>query len=240
MSRWPPDSRPPGELRSFGRRRSRGGSVHKDRLFDRLLPALTVDLANPLAGRGADGATPRPVWLEIGFGGGEHLVWQAEHATCQPLIIGCEPFENGVGKVLVAIDEAGGAEGQLGASVRLHVDDARPLLRALPDRVIDRAFVLFPDPWPKRKHMKRRLINGALLDELARVMAPGAELRVATDIPDYARTMLMAFQDTPFFQWRAMTAEDWRQRPADWPETHYERKAIAEGRDRCYLRFIRR
>jgi tRNA (guanine-N7-)-methyltransferase len=119
------------------------------------------------------------------------------------------------------------------------MDDARPLLRWLPNASIDRAFVLFPDPWPKKKHVKRRLVNGAFLAELARIMQPGAELRIGTDIPDYARTILMAFQREPRFGWLAATADDWRLRPADWPATKYEQKAIREGRDRAYMRFVR-
>ena len=136
-------------------------------------------------------------------------------------------------KVLTAIED------QSLANIRLYPDDARAVLRWLPAASIDRAFILFPDPWPKTKHRKRRLVNPAMLALLARVMKPGAELRLATDIGDYARTMLMALQATPDFRWTAACADDWRHRPADWPETRYEKKAVREGRRSSYLRFVR-
>lgn len=172
------------------------------------------------------------VWLEIGFGGGEHLLWQAAHNPGATLI-GCEPFEDGVVKVLAAIDE------EMRENIRLHMGDARDVLRWLPDAAIDRAFILFPDPWPKKKHRKRRLVNAATLALLARVMKPGAELRIATDIGDYARTMLEAFRAVPQFQWLAESPADWRVRPSDWPETRYEQKAAREGRQRYYFRWVR-
>jgi tRNA (guanine-N7-)-methyltransferase len=121
----------------------------------------------------------------------------------------------------------------------VHPDDVRPLLRWLPAASLDRAFVLFPDPWPKVRHRKRRLVGTPLLDQLARVLKPGAELRLATDIGDYARTMLAALMRHPAFHWTAMRAADWRERPADWPQTRYEAKALREGRRCAYLRFVR-
>lgn len=199
-----------------------------------LLPRVSVDLTAD-AGAALAAGTPGPfneTWLEIGFGGGEHLVAQAG-AHPKALIIGAEPFEDGVVKVLTAIEDMGLA------NIRVHADDVRPLLRWLPDASIARAFVLFPDPWPKSRHRKRRLVNAALLRDLARVMRPGAELRVGTDIGDYARTMFVAFRTTPAFVWQAAAAQDWRQRPADWPETRYEQKAHREGRCCYYLRFRR-
>lgn len=174
----------------------------------------------------------RPLWLEIGFGGGEHLLWQAAH-TPTVNMIGCEPFEDGVVKVLDAI-EAQGLR-----NIQLHPDDARDLLRLLPDQSIARAFVLFPDPWPKRRHVKRRLVGSGLLRELARVLKQDAELRIGTDIADYARTMLMAFQSEPAFQWQAERPQDWQIRPQDWPQTRYEDKAVREGRRSAYLIFRR-
>ena len=199
-----------------------------------LLPRVRVDISRKRPVDVAQLFAPavQEVWLEIGFGGGEHLVWQAAKNPGVGLI-GCEPFEEGVVKVLTIIEEQG-----LG-NVRLHPDDARPLLRWLPDASIARAFILFPDPWPKRKHQKRRLINAALLAQLARVMAPGAELRIGTDIADYARTILMAFQATAEFRWTAQGPDDWRTRPADWPQTRYEQKAVRENRRSVYLKFQR-
>ncbi len=136
-------------------------------------------------------------------------------------------------KALAAVEDKGLE------NIRLHADDARPLLRWLPEASIGRAFVLFPDPWPKKRHAKRRLVAAPLLDMLARVLRPGAELRIGTDIGDYARTMLIAFAAEARFRWLADGPADWRQRPADWPETRYEAKADREGRRRYYLRFVR-
>jgi tRNA (guanine-N7-)-methyltransferase len=233
MSR-PEDETARHELRSFGRRRGRALSAHQATLLDDVLPRLSVDLAKPapealgelFATRAAD------VWLEIGFGGAEHLIWQAQHNPSTGFI-GCEPFQDGVVKAVSAI-EAGGM-----GNVRLFADDGRPLLRWLPPRSIGRAFILFPDPWPKKRHAKRRLVGAPLLDLLARAMKPGAELRVATDIGDYARTTLAAIGAHPEFSWEVTGPDDWRLRPADWPETRYERKAEREGRRRYYFRFTR-
>ena len=194
----------------------------------------TSPTASASGGRLDEGESPdaKQVWLEIGFGGGEHLLWQASR---NPLVafVGCEPFEDGVVKVLTRIDEE-----KLG-NIRLHMGDAREVLRWLPAASIDRAFILFPDPWPKKKHRKRRLVNAATLTALARIMKSGAELRIGTDIGDYARTMLQAFREVPEFSWQAEGPSDWRLRPADWPETRYEQKAAREGRVRYYFRFVR-
>jgi tRNA (guanine-N7-)-methyltransferase len=126
------------------------------------------------------------------------------------------------------------------ANIRLHADDARLLLRWLPGADIDRAFILFPDPWPKKRHHKRRLVCVATLAELARVMRPGAELRLATDDGPYVRWMLHAIAEQGDFSWAARGAADWRGRPPDWPPTRYEQKALGEGRKCYYLRFRRR
>ena len=230
------------ELRTFGRRRGRKASERQAALMRDLLPRVAVDLSapcgrldegesrplgSPLAGQGA-----KQKFLEIGFGGAEHLVWQAQHNP-NVTLIGCEPFEDGVMKVLTRIADDGLK------NIRLHMGDARDVLRWLPEASIARAFVLFPDPWPKRKHRKRRLVNPNTLSLLARVMKPGAELRIGTDIGDYARTILQAFSAQTEFTWLAAGPEDWRVRPLDWPETRYEQKAAREGRVRYYLRFTR-
>lgn len=216
------------ELRSFGRRRGRKLSPRQARLMADLLPQVAVDLASPLP----QGAVKNDTWLEIGFGGGEHLVWQAE-ANPDIELIGCEPFEDGVVKVLDAIDR------RRLANVRIHPDDARPLLRSLPEASIARAFILFPDPWPKKRHAKRRLVSTGLLAGLARVLRKDGELRIATDIGDYARTTLLAIGSTPEFQWRAAAPGDWRAPGPDWPETRYQAKALREHR-RCYFFRFRR
>jgi tRNA (guanine-N7-)-methyltransferase len=242
------------DLRSFGRRRGRKLSPRQQQLLAELLPQVRVDLSAPNPDSPAAGSPqesrrcPDPslcgrlpageshaagqTWLEIGFGGGEHLVWQAEHNP-DVTLIGCEPFEDGVVKVLTAI-----ADRRL-TNISLHPDDARPLLRALPPRSIGRAFILFPDPWPKKRHAKRRLVSAETLSLLTRILRPGAELRIATDIGDYARTTLLAARATPALAWQAAGPADWRIRPADWPATRYGEKALREGR-RCYYFTFRR
>ena len=222
------------ELRSFGRRRGRALSARQQHLLDVVLPRVALPLGEACPAEVASLFPTRPaaVWLEIGFGGGEHLAWQAQ-ANPQVGIIGCEVFEDGVVKLLSAIDAAGLS------NVRVSNEDARGVLRWLPAASLDRVFILFPDPWPKRRHVKRRLINRALLDELARVMRPGGELRIATDIGDYLRTLLMAFHGHPAFAWNATGPADWRERGADWPGTRYEAKAVREGRRSYFLKFRR-
>jgi tRNA (guanine-N7-)-methyltransferase len=234
------------ELRSFGRRRGRKASPRQAALLRDVLPRVAVDLSAPCPApsgrlpattwkspcRAGESEGANEKWLEIGFGGAEHLVWQARHNPAVTLI-GCEPFEDGVVKVLDVIDH------DKLANIRVHMGDARDVLRWLPDGAIARAFILFPDPWPKRKHQKRRLVNPQTLALLARVLKPGAELRFGTDIGDYARSALEAFASEPRFTWLAERPSDWRIRPADWPETRYEAKAAREGRVRYYFRFQR-
>lgn len=220
-------------LRSFGRRRARKLSPRQAELLDGGLRRFALDLSQPapqpLTGLFTDA---RDVWLEIGFGGGEHLLWQAGH---NPDIgfIACEPFIDGVVKVI------DGAEAAQLENILLHADDVRDVLPWLPSASIARAFVLFPDPWPKKRHIKRRLVNADLLGELARIIRPGGELRLATDIADYARAMLMVVRHEPRFRWLARQPADWRQRPDDWPETRYEQKAVREGRRRYFFRLER-
>ena len=222
------------EQRSFGRRRGRKLSARQQHLLEAVLPRVTLSIDQPLPASLAElfvVPTSR-TWLEIGFGGGEHLIWQAD-ANPHVGLIGCEVFEDGVVKALSAIEQRGLA------NVRLSTDDARELLRLLPDASLERVFIHFPDPWPKKRHVKRRLVNRGLFDQLARLMRPGAELRIGTDIADYLRTMLLAARGRADFAWQVQGPQDWRVRPADWPQTRYEAKAIREGR-RCYfLRFIR-
>jgi tRNA (guanine-N7-)-methyltransferase len=170
--------------------------------------------------------------LEVGFGGGEHLAAQAAlHPDTG--FIGCEPFSNGVAKLLTAVDA-----GRL-RNVRVEPDDARDILVRLPDGTLSNVFVLFPDPWPKLRHHKRRFIQPATLTQIARVLRKGGELRVATDHADYARWTLMHLMNDFRFEWRASRAADWRARPDDWVATRYEQKALNVGRNCIYLRFFR-
>jgi tRNA (guanine-N7-)-methyltransferase len=170
--------------------------------------------------------------LEVGFGGGEHLAAQAA-ANPRTGFIGAEPFINGVGRLLVHIDD-----GAL-ANVRVQFGDARPLMEALPDAALSRIFVLFPDPWPKKRHFKRRVISPWFFAEAARLLKSGGRLRVASDIEDYIRWTLMHAQNAPHFEWTAERASGWQTRPADWPPTRYEGKATAAGRAPAYLEFRR-
>ncbi|PRX38391.1 tRNA (guanine-N7-)-methyltransferase [Meinhardsimonia xiamenensis] len=173
----------------------------------------------------------RPVWLEIGFGGGEHMVHQARLNPGVGLI-GCEPFINGVAMLLGKIREAGVE------NIRIHPGDVRDLFDVLPDASIEKAFLLYPDPWPKKRHHRRRFVTPEHLEPLARVMAPGGEFRVATDIPDYVRQTL---EEVPRhgFEWLAEGPEDWRRPWDDWLSTRYEQKALREGRVPHYLTFRR-
>jgi tRNA (guanine-N7-)-methyltransferase len=220
-------------LRSYGRRKAKPLSARKERLIGELLPRLRLDLGTrpPSLLTTLFAAHVDDVWLEIGFGSGEHLLWQAEtHKDVG--FIGCEPFVNGMGSLLGAIEDRGID------TIRVHDGDAREVLAWLPDRSIGRIFLLFPDPWPKKRQIKRRLLSADTLGELARVLRPGGEFRFASD-SDYATQALRLARQSGVFTWTAESAADWRERPTDWPETRYERKALGEGRKCTYLRFSR-
>jgi len=218
-----------------GRRRGKKLRAGQQSLLDTLLPRLVlavppapgrIDLADAFGGR----LPPDGVWLEVGFGAGEHLVWQAEQHPGVGLI-GCEPYLNGVAKCLAHVERAGVG------NIRLFTDDARLVMAALPERSLARAFVLFPDPWPKTRHHKRRFVQRGTLSRLAELMVPGAELRLATDDPSYLPWMLEHAIPHPAFEWLAERPADWRLRPADWPPTRYERKQLAGTP--AFLRFRR-
>lgn len=214
----------------YGRRLGRPLSVHQQTLVDTLLPRIGLP-SGPLD-LGALFPGARAFALEVGFGGGEHLAAQA-HAHPETGFIGCEPFLNGVAKLLTQIEE-----GSL-SNLRVHMDDARGVLARLADRSLSRVFLLFPDPWPKLRHHKRRFIQPETLGVLARVMKSGAELRIATDHGDYAAWALMHLMRDARFRWTAERAQDWSARGADWPATRYEQKALQAGRSCSYLRFLR-
>jgi tRNA (guanine-N7-)-methyltransferase len=221
--------RPHHDLRSYGRRRARAPSARQQALWREVLPRVAVPsdpqaLTDP---RALFTPPVREVWLEIGFGGGEHLIWQAK-AHPDVGLIGCEPFEDGVMKLIDAVERE-----HLG-NVRVCADDARPLLRLLPDASLGRVFILFPDPWPKKRHHKRRIVSPSTLAEIARLLRPGGELRIGTDVDAYAAVILETALANPCLRWTAQGPRDWRERPADWPQTRYEGKAIAAGR-RCYF-----
>jgi tRNA (guanine-N7-)-methyltransferase len=221
-------------LRSYGRRKGKPLSARKERLIASLLPRLRLNLKEraPESLQLLFPVQVKEVWLEIGFGSGEHLLFQAEHHK-DVGFIGCEPFVNGMASLLGAI-ETQGLE-----TIRLHDGDAREALAWLPSGSIARMFILFPDPWPKKRQMKRRLISPETASEIARVLAGGGELRFASDSGDYAAHALNAIGQSHAFIWLAERASDWRVRPPDWPETRYERKALSEDRKPVYLRFKR-
>jgi tRNA (guanine-N7-)-methyltransferase len=214
--------------------RQKGHKLHKNqaRLVRDFLPGLRPDLA---AGgpQGWFGRVMDDYALEIGFGGGEHL---AARAAAHPQIghIGCEPFLNGVAKLCLA------AEAQNLTNVAIYDDDARDILDALPDDVLGQAYLLYPDPWPKNRHHKRRFINRQNLDALFRVLRPGAGFLVASDIADYLDWTLIQIKAHGGFDWQAGGPADWHRPPDGWPGTRYEAKALAAGRRPGYLTFIRR
>lgn len=221
--------------RFHGRRRGRKLRPGQERLLETYLPEIRIDVPadeGPVDPAAFFPPGMREVWLEIGFGAGEHLVWQA---TRNPDIgmIGAEPFLNGVARLLSEI-----ADDRLG-NIRIHPDDVRPLLPRFVDASLARVFILFPDPWPKLRHNRRRLINTNLLDTLAKLMRDGAELRVATDDQDYLVWILRHLQAHPEFAWTARRADDWRHRPADWPDTRYEDKNRSGGPGPTFLRYTR-
>ena len=219
-----------GPLRSFGRIKGRPIKPRQAELVESLLPRLQLDLSGPL-----DPAALMPgaaeTWLEIGFGGGEHM---AEQAARRPdvLVLGAEPFLNGAASALRHIDERGLA------NVRLHVGDARDLAARLPDASVARVFILFPDPWPKARHHKRRLVQPEFAGELARVLKPGGRLRFATDWANYADEALLTLRAEPRLAWTARAADDWRTPPADHVTTRYEEKRLGDCAP-VFLDFVR-
>jgi len=222
---------PYGPLRSFGRIKARPIKSRQASLLETLLPTIALDLSRPidLVALKPDAAE---VWLEIGFGGGEHLTAQAQRRA-DVLVLGAEPFLNGVASALRHIEAAALT------NVRLHAGDARDLLAALPDGSLDRVFILFPDPWPKLRHHKRRLIQPDVVVALARVLKPGGRLRFATDWANYADWTLERVTRTMAFAWTAQRADDWRIAPADHAPTRYEAKKLGDIAP-VYLEFERR
>jgi tRNA (guanine-N7-)-methyltransferase len=226
--------KPPAD-RLYGRSRGHKLRPRQEVLLDVTLPRLLV--------READAATPGQafadgfgeLWLEVGFGGGEHAIAQAR-AHPQAALIACEVFENGICSLLSAlVPEGGEAEAPLPSNLRLWAEDARILLRALPDGCLDCLFLMFPDPWPKLRHARRRFVHPALLPLLARVLKPGAEWRVASDDPTYQSWVRDVMGAQTLFNAPEPAAE----RPAGWPPTRYEAKALRAGRQPLYWSFTR-
>jgi tRNA (guanine-N7-)-methyltransferase len=225
---------PPDRL--YGRSRGHRLRPRQERLLEVTLPRLVFapeQAADPL---GAFVSQPSSLWLEVGFGSGEHALAQiAAHPAVG--LIACEVFDNGIASLLShLVAEGAEATAPLPGNLRLWADDARVLLRLLPDGCLDRLFLPFPDPWPKARHAKRRFVHPALLPLLARLMKPGAEWRLASDDPTYQAWVEEVMAAQSLFAAPPALAE----RPPDWPPTRYEAKALREGRAPLYWTFIRR
>lgn len=222
--------------RIWGRRQGKRLRTRQRERLETLLPRLRVSEPPPNAFLDAAALfgerTPKELWLEIGFGAGEHMTALAE-AHPDVGIIGCEPFVQGMAKALARIEDMGLA------NIRLFDGDARRLLTWLPSGSLSRIFLLFPDPWPKTRHHKRRFVQRETLDEFARLLPPGGVFRFASDIPGYVRWTLEHVYRHGAFEWTAERPCDWRQRPRDWPPTRYEAKAVRQGRTPAYLEFRR-
>jgi tRNA (guanine-N7-)-methyltransferase len=216
-------------LRSYGRLKTRTIKPRQAALMESLLPALRPP-AGPFDPRALMTGVAE-AWLEIGFGGGEHMAAQAQRRP-DVLVLGAEPFQNGVASALRHIDEAGLA------NVRVHDGDARELMARLPDASLDRLFILFPDPWPKARHNKRRIVQAETVTELARLLKPGGRLRFASDWADYVDWSLLRFAANPAFRWSAERADDWRVPPADHITTRYEEKRLGDCAP-VFLDFVR-
>lgn len=213
--------------RLYGRSKGKALRQHQAELMSALLPRLALDLAAPLQIH-----PERELRVEIGFGGGEHLI---EAAAREPDVdfIGCEPFVNGMAKLLSHIEARGLT------NIRLFQGDAAEVLDRLPTESLSKVYLFYPDPWPKRRHRKRRFVSPENLARLARVLRPGSELRFATDIDDYAAWTLARLRACDAFRWTARRADDWLTPWEDWTQTKYEAKAVAAGRRPVYLTFVR-
>jgi len=216
----------------FGRRKGKKLRLGQAYLFETLLPRLRIDLAGELSPASLFAKQVDEVWLEIGFGGGEHLLQRAEE---NPNIgfIGCEPFVNGMAKMLAVIDR------EARHNIRLYDSDALDLLKKLPDASFNRVYLLYPDPWPKRRQNKRRFVSEETLALIARVLKPGGEFRFASDIDHYVGWTLERARRSPHLRWTAEQPNDWRLPWDGWQSTRYELKAQREGRKSAYLTFER-
>ena len=219
-------------IRTYGRRKGHALSPRKQRLVDELLPGLRLNLNSPAPAPLTNlfHADVSRVWLEIGFGGGEHLVHMAARNP-DVTLIGAEPFVNGIAMLLGKIR---------GAGVRnlwLHPGDVRDLFDVLPNGCLTKVFLNYPDPWPKARHHRRRFVTPGYLAALARVTAAGAEFRVATDIADYVR---QALEEVPRAGFALLSQRGPGEAWEDWLSTRYEQKALREGRTPQYLTFRRR
>lgn len=226
-----PMNDPASIRRLYGRRQGHKLRQGQASLVEELLPRVSLPPEGPLDARTLF-SDDRPLELEIGFGGGEHLAGQAA-ARPENGFIGCEPFLNGVVGALNHI-----RDGELG-NVRLYMGDALEVLDRLPDASLQRVYLLHPDPWRKARHAKRRMVNDGPMDVIAAKLVPGGEFRLGTDDPTYCAWSMMVMRGRRDFTWQADTASDFLTRPDDWPETRYERKARRQGHEVWYFRYLR-
>lgn len=219
----------------FGRRHGKTLRASQAEAVERLLPALKIDLSEtaPADPRRLFSVPVETVRLEIGFGGGEHLHHEAGRFPSTGFI-GVEPFVNGMAKLVSRLDV------EPRPNLRLHDDDATRLLDWLPDASLAGIDLFYPDPWPKKRHWKRRFVSAVNLDRFARVLVKGGAFRFASDIDTYVDWTLLACRAHGAFEWQARSAEDWRRPYEGWPGTRYEAKAIREGRTPAYLTFLRK
>ncbi len=237
----------PSEPKFFGRRQGRRIRKAKTSLLERFLPELQINQNTVFKTDSLFGAPVKSVCLEIGFGNGEHIAGQALNNP-DTGFIGAEVFKNGVANLLsllTGIKEGSDLPEKITLlpgrvdNIRIYDDDIRLLFARLPDNFLDKVFLLFPDPWPKKRHAPRRFVNPDNLKEIARILKPGGLFRVATDHPVYKSWTLRQMRQNRDFRWTAACGNDWKHAPADWVETKYQRKAINEGRRPVFLDFKR-
>ncbi len=230
----------------YGRRKGRKIRKAKSGLLERFLPNLLIPQSAPVS-KNIFGTPVKEVWLEIGFGNGEHIAYQSlNHPDIG--FIGAEVFKNGIANLLTlitGIKENAAMPDEIKLlsprtdNLRIWADDVRLLFSQIPDGFLSKIFLLFPDPWPKKRHASRRFVNPDNLKELARILKKGGILRIATDHPVYKSWTLRQMHADPNFRWTAKTGNDWRNPPSDWIETKYQRKAVLEGRRPIFLDFER-
>ena len=229
--------------RLYGRSKGKPLRAGQRGLVDDLLPRIAVPLEGPVTSEALFGDT-RPLHFEIGFGGGEHLAFRADLLPDHGFI-GAEPFLNGVAQALVHVDggdprQMGGTHAPLG-NVRIHHGDALEVLARIPDGALSFVYLLHPDPWPKARHAKRRMMNDGPLKLIAAKLKPGGEFRFGTDHPVYLGHALMVMRrHRPAFEWLCDSPQDFQTRPGGWPQTRYEAKARALGHEVWYFRYRRR
>ena len=232
-------------IKFFGRRKGRVIRKAKQSLIDRFLPKIAIDVEQAGKIKELYPFKPQKLFLEIGFGNGEHLAGQAlRHKDCA--FLGVEVFQNGIANLLnllTGIKEGDNLPDDFSLTsdradnVRVYADDVRLLLPSLPAETFDKIFVLFPDPWPKKKHAPRRFINQDNLSELTRILKKGGILRVATDHKVYKGWALRQMTACKNLRWTAKCSDDWRKEPADHVQTKYQRKALTEGRKPVFFDF---